>query len=105
LPPQSDGFWRLAGGKWRNAGRTAICLGYWTKQERAMVSSYLICDLCGRFGPPAGFLSQDGLRLCYQCWYQERLSGNPSKDGEPEPPPPEEPGTSREPDTDTGKDG
>lgn len=69
-----------------------------------MVSSYLICDLCGRFGPPAGFLSQDGLRLCYQCWYQERLGGDPSKDGEPEPPP-EEFGASREPGTDIGKDG
>lgn len=39
---------------------------------KTMVGSYLICDACGRFGPPAGFLSQDGLRLCYQCWFQER---------------------------------
>lgn len=37
-----------------------------------MVSSYLICDVCGGFGPPASFLSENGLRLCYQCWYQER---------------------------------
>lgn len=37
-----------------------------------MVSSYLICDVCGSFGPPAGFLSQNGLRLCYRCWLQER---------------------------------
>lgn len=36
-----------------------------------MVSSYLVCDVCGKFGPPASFLSEDGLRLCYQCWYQE----------------------------------
>ena len=36
-----------------------------------MVSSYLICDLCGGFGPPASFLSENGLRLCYQCWYRE----------------------------------
>lgn len=38
-----------------------------------MVSSYLICDLCGGFGPPASFLSSDGLRLCYRCWYRERV--------------------------------
>ena len=37
-----------------------------------MVSSYLICDLCGGFGPPASFLSENGLRLCYQCWYREQ---------------------------------
>ena len=69
-----------------------------------MVSSYLICDLCGHFGPPAGFLSQDGLRLCYQCWYQERLGGDSSEDGESRPAPPEQPGTAREPDADAGKD-
>ncbi len=39
-----------------------------------MVGSYLICDECGQFGPPASFLSKNGLRLCYRCWYQERLS-------------------------------
>ncbi|MBK8507337.1 MAG: hypothetical protein IPL51_01440 [Candidatus Competibacteraceae bacterium] len=43
------------------------------KEDKTMVSSYLICDECGRFGPPAGFLSQNGLRLCYQCWFQQRL--------------------------------
>ena len=37
-----------------------------------MVSSYLVCDLCGRFGPPASIFSEDGLRLCYQCWYEAR---------------------------------
>ncbi len=37
-----------------------------------MVSSYLVCDVCGHFGPPAGFLKKEGLRLCYQCWYQEQ---------------------------------
>jgi hypothetical protein len=37
----------------------------------AMVSSYLVCEVCGSFGPPAGFLKEDGLRLCYQCWYQQ----------------------------------
>lgn len=37
-----------------------------------MVSSYLICDMCGGFGPPASFLSENGLRLCYQCWYREQ---------------------------------
>lgn len=43
-----------------------------------MVSSYLICDVCGGFGPPASFLSENGLRLCYQCWYQERLGDDAS---------------------------
>lgn len=43
-----------------------------------MVSSYLICDLCGQFGPPAGFLHENGLRLCYQCWYQERQTLPPT---------------------------
>ena len=47
-----------------------------------MVSSYLICDVCGRFGPPAGFLNQDGLRLCYQCWYQERQGEEPDVPGD-----------------------
>ncbi|MFZ1492674.1 MAG: hypothetical protein WAU60_04590, partial [Candidatus Competibacter denitrificans] len=41
------------------------------KKGATMVSSYLICDACGRFGPPAGFLNQNGLRLCYQCWFEE----------------------------------
>ncbi len=35
-----------------------------------MVSSYLICDVCGRFGPPASTLSEGGLRLCYSCWFE-----------------------------------
>ena len=43
-------------------------------QEHAnMVGSYLICDKCGCFGPPAGFLSKSGLRLCYACWYEEQI--------------------------------
>ncbi len=42
-----------------------------------MVSSYLICDLCGQFGPPASFLSQDGLRVCYQCWHREQQEDTP----------------------------
>lgn len=42
-----------------------------------MVGSYLICDACGHFGPPASFLSKNGLRLCYQCWYQEQLDDQP----------------------------
>lgn len=41
-----------------------------------MVSSYLICDVCGGFGPPASFLNEDGLRLCYRCWYQERYGSD-----------------------------
>lgn len=35
-----------------------------------MVSSYLICDACGNFGPPASFLSENGLRLCCRCWME-----------------------------------
>ncbi len=54
-----------------------------------MVSSYLICDGCGQFGPPAGFLSQDGLRLCYQCWFEAQRSEIPLA---PEPSPGTEPG-------------
>ena len=42
-----------------------------------MVSSYLVCDVCGRFGPPASIFSEDGLRLCYQCWYEARRSDGP----------------------------
>lgn len=50
-----------------------------------MVSSYLVCDLCGRFGPPASIFSQDGLRLCYQCWYEARQGDEPEASGEPAP--------------------
>lgn len=57
-----------------------------------MVSSYLICDVCGGFGPPASFLSEDGLRLCYQCWYQERYGSDlPAVDVEPGATGPEQP--------------
>lgn len=49
-----------------------------------MVSSYLICDMCGNFGPPASFLSENGLRLCYRCWYRERGGDNSAVDPEPE---------------------
>ena len=45
-----------------------------------MVSSYLVCDLCGRFGPPASIFSEDGLRLCYQCWFEARRSDVPPAD-------------------------
>ncbi|MDG4596021.1 MAG: hypothetical protein P9F75_10105 [Candidatus Contendobacter sp.] len=48
-----------------------------------MVSSYLVCDLCGRFGPPASIFSQDGLRLCYQCWHEARQGGDPEASSEP----------------------
>jgi recombinational DNA repair protein (RecF pathway) len=58
-----------------------------------MVSSYLICDVCGQFGPPASFLHENGLRLCRQCWYRERcetppssaVGAEPSANLEPEP--------------------
>lgn len=50
-----------------------------------MVSSYLICDACGQFGPPAGFLHENGLRLCYSCWYRERRPDPPPVDDATEP--------------------
>ena len=50
-----------------------------------MVSSYLVCDLCGRFGPPASIFSEDGLRLCYQCWYEARRDRESELPGEPAP--------------------
>jgi len=50
-----------------------------------MVSSYLVCDLCGRFGPPASIFSEDGLRLCYQCWFEARWGSEPEASGEPAP--------------------
>lgn len=38
-----------------------------------MSGTYLVCDVCGNYGPPASFIGKDGLRLCYQCAYQEDL--------------------------------
>ena len=61
-----------------------------------MVSSYLICDVCGGFGPPASFLSENGLRLCYQCWYRERL-GDDSSTANPETEPTEAAHSQRRP--------
>ena len=55
----------------------AMPVGWEHGQEAMVVSSYLICDVCGRFGPPASVLSEDGLRLCYQCWYEARRSDLP----------------------------
>ena len=49
-----------------------------------MVSSYLICDVCGQFGPPADFFHENGLRLCYPCWYRERHETSPPADSEVE---------------------
>ena len=51
-----------------------------------MVSSYLICDVCGRFGPPASTLSEDGLRLCYSCWFEAHPFAEPPPQFD-EPPP------------------
>jgi len=56
-----------------------------------MVGSYLICDACGQFGPPASFLSENGLRLCYRCWFQERLNEEPPAGDEAEAAPPSSP--------------
>lgn len=46
-----------------------------------MSGTYLVCDLCGNFGPPAGFVMKDGLRLCYQCCYQEEQEGTGAPPG------------------------
>jgi hypothetical protein len=35
----------------------------------------LVCEHCGKFGPPASFISENGVRLCYQCFYQEDEAG------------------------------
>lgn len=57
-----------------------------------MVSSYLVCDLCGRFGPPASNFSMDGLRLCYQCWCEaQSLAAAPAADSRSLDDPPNEP--------------
>jgi hypothetical protein len=34
-----------------------------------MSGTYLVCDLCGKFGPPAGFFFKDGIRMCYECYF------------------------------------
>lgn len=66
-----------------------------------MVSSYLVCDLCGRFGPPASIFSQDGLRLCYQCWYEARRDSESETPGESAPASDEDAGPA--PGTDAGQ--
>lgn len=38
-----------------------------------MSGTYLVCDLCGKFGPPVGFLFKDGIRMCYECFYQNEV--------------------------------
>lgn len=61
------------------------------RKEKTMVGSYLICDECGQFGPPASFLSKNGLRLCYRCWYRERLNDESPTENASEPAPPPSP--------------
>lgn len=39
-----------------------------------MTSSYLVCDLCGKHGPPAGYFFEDGIRLCYECFLRENAA-------------------------------
>jgi hypothetical protein len=46
-----------------------------------MSGTYLVCDLCGKFGPPAGFFCRDGVRLCYECYFSD---GSPEKERQPE---------------------
>lgn len=38
-----------------------------------MSGTYLVCDLCGKFGPPAAFIGKDGMRLCYECAYNDEV--------------------------------
>ena len=38
-----------------------------------MSGTYLVCDLCGNFGPPAGFFFKEGVRMCYECYFGERI--------------------------------
>jgi len=66
-------------------------------EEIFMSGTYLVCDLCGNFGPPAGFVMKDGLRMCYQCCYHEGQEEAPAppgvankRDEEPALAPPEE---------------
>jgi hypothetical protein len=50
-----------------------------------MSGTYLVCDLCGNFGPPAGFFFKEGVRMCYECYFGERIpegkTGEPFSDG------------------------
>ena len=54
-------------------------------EEMPMSGTCLVCDLCGNFGPPAGFFFKDGVRLCYQCYFGERSpegkAAEPSSEG------------------------
>jgi hypothetical protein len=42
-----------------------------------MSGTYLVCDQCGNFGPPASFIVKEGMRLCYQCAFQEEQAQPP----------------------------
>lgn len=46
-----------------------------------MSGTYLVCDQCGNFGPPASFIVKEGMRLCYQCAYQEEQTQAQSTEG------------------------
>jgi hypothetical protein len=50
-----------------------------------MTSSYLVCELCGNHGPPAGFFFKDGMRLCYACYFEDMTLGGKPNDLNPEP--------------------
>jgi hypothetical protein len=60
-----------------------------------MSGTYLVCDICGNYGPPAGFLVKDGVRLCYVCYEQACESeeshqappAEPGRDAPPDDPP------------------
>ena len=44
-----------------------------------MSGTYLVCDLCGKFGPPAGFFFKDGIRMCYECYFGTDISEEKAK--------------------------
>lgn len=54
-----------------------------------MSGSYLVCDLCGKYGPPSAFLFEQGLRLCYECYadsHEQRERKVRQEDGDGEKP-------------------
>jgi hypothetical protein len=46
-----------------------------------MSGTYLVCDQCGNFGPPASFIVKEGMRLCYQCAFQDEQNQAQTTEG------------------------
>jgi hypothetical protein len=49
-----------------------------------MSGSYLVCEQCGQFGPPSGFVVRDGVRLCSSCLYAELEAAEPEPAADPD---------------------